>query len=450
MKRLLGILSCCLALAGSAHAWESTPQAVVYEDSKNLFDAFGFDTDWWPADSPIQVRFALSAGSGWTASLKGKGHLGWPEPFALRMLGDPEGGLLDMSVGLELIAKLRVHLDADIITIDWEGDIPYVPNFDLRFSDRVVFDPFLPLGADPARATVKDTIPPVTLFTYDITDALIPIPGVSGGFELQVGGTVEAALHAGRFEVKDAAGTILNYIEEAEAAAKVPLTDQSHLQLTERYTALFATRGDLILVPSVYIELAGDHWDLPLGTFPVTVVDEDRPWDFGEKTTAFPLPDIGVTERKVDFGTLETGTRAWHQLKIGSYGELALIVHGTTDGPFTVSPADLTIAPGESATVTIRATAPAGGGSGVLHLASNDPDEPLVDLELVVSGTGSIEQQQSDAGYHPDAGPGADLAAGGCCRVGGRGAPGLALALLGLAALLRARRRRPPAPPKTA
>ena len=98
---------------------------------------------------------ALYAGSGWSATLKGTGHLEWPEPVGIRMLGDPGGGLFHMSIGLQLVARLRVHLELPVGgTVDWEGNVPYVPNFVLSVdleAHRIVVDPPEDLPEEPLR-----------------------------------------------------------------------------------------------------------------------------------------------------------------------------------------------------------------------------------------------------------------------------------------------------------
>jgi MYXO-CTERM domain-containing protein len=448
MRVAWGLLLSLLVCARPAHPFESTPQPVTYTGTKNLFDDFSFDTGWVPAGAPIQVHFALFAGSGWSATLTGTGHLEWPEPVGIRMLGDPGGGLFHMSMGLQLVARLRVHLELPVGgTIDWEGDVPYVPNFDLRFAGDTTFDPFLLPGAAPGLVEVQDTIPPLLLFQVDLGSLIgVSIPGVTGGFELLAGGTMRAALAGVRFDVGDEAGTVLTTIAQEGAPSLVAPPAAGHLTLQPRYQATLHPTGTLDLVPAVFVEFAGNRWDLPLLTIPVPVVDSDFPWDFGSQTTRFPLPDINVGLGSLGFGTVPSGGTVTRELRVENRGELDLIVDATTDAAvFTVTPASVTVAPGSYETLTVGAVSPPGEVRGTLSLASNDPDEALVTVSLAASGPNNVEQTPGDGGVPPAATPRADVSSSGCCGVAGAApgpAPGLAAALLALGLVGGRRRRR--------
>jgi MYXO-CTERM domain-containing protein len=444
MRVVWGVVG-ALLLCSTASAYESLPQPVTYAGDQNLFDDFGFDTGWVPAGSPIQVHFALSTGSGWSATLSGHGHLGWPEPVGLQMLGDPGGGLFHMNVGVQLVARLRVHLELPTGgSIDWEGDVPYVPNFDFRFAADATFTPFLLPGGNPTVVTLTDTIDPVTLFQVDLTNLIgVSIPGVSGGFELQAGGTLTASLRGERFDVEDAAGAVLGAIDQYGATALLAPPQETHLTAWPRYRATLHPTGTLNLVPAVYVSFASWTWDLPLFTIPINVVDTDMAWDFGTQETTFPLPDIRVPVTALGFGTIAPGETATRELRVENHGEMDLEVEATPDGSiFSVTPGTLTVAPGSYEVLQVQASSPAGETQGTLTLASNDPDEPIVTVTLSASGRNDVEQTPGDGGVAPPP-PTHDVGAvSGCgCRTAPV-APGPVALLLALALLVRGRGRR--------
>src|SRR5512138_3608637 len=97
-----------LLLGAQAGAYSSKPQPVLYSGEKTLFSNVDFETGWVPANSPIQVYFAIHIGTGWTVQAAGKGDLSWPEPLTIQMVGNNGAGALSMSLGVEVLAKLSV------------------------------------------------------------------------------------------------------------------------------------------------------------------------------------------------------------------------------------------------------------------------------------------------------------------------------------------------------
>jgi MYXO-CTERM domain-containing protein len=438
--RRIGLVLVVLLLAGRAAAYSSKPVPVTYSGDKSLTAPIHFETGWVPANSPIQVYFGLDIGTGWTAQAAGKADLSWPEPLTLTMIGNPDAGALNMSIGITVVSKLRVCIPLpNCGTINWVGDVPFAPNFDYRFSDQAIFTPFLLPGGTPASATVSDTIDPITLFRVDIFDLMgVSFPGISGGFEVNAGGTVTATLTGVRFDVEDGIGGVLGTIEHQPGAFILALPERPHRDAWPNWHANLNAVGTLELQPAVYIELGNDEWSLPLFTLPLDLIDLDLPWDFGTKKAAFPLPDIRVVEEKIDFGVVAAGVKQTHDLKIDNAGELELIVNPVVEGSaFAVAPATMTVGPGASGFVTVSVTAPSANVSGTLRLESSDPDTPVITLALLAAGQGDVEQVPGDGGVPAD--PEEPKPASGCgCATASAGAPALALlALLGLA-----RRRR--------
>lgn len=429
-------------------AYGAPDEGVFYEGLLGLFEGFGFDTDWVPDGSAIQVRLAVFAGGGWTVEESGVCQLGWPPALEVRFAGDPGGGWLSMDVGLEVIARLRFSIDTPFGLIEWEGDIPGVPNFDLRFAAEALFDPFAMPGAPGPAVVVEDDIPPAVLYQLDLTDALIPIPGISGGFELLAGGTLTSTFAGVRFDVESDVGAPLGSIETHEGSLVVPVPPASPLPLAARHHAQLGALGVLELTPAVFIEIFGSTWEMPIITIPVTLVDSTMPWDLGEDTASFPLPDIEVLVGGLDYGTLAPDEASQVPIELANVGQLDLEVVAVTRGEaFAVEPVELVVPPGGSAVVTVTAHHTVGLQEGALELRSNDPDEPVVELSLRATGEEIVVTPPADAGPGSDGGPpsGAGDSDGGCgCRAAGGPTHSrhLVLALTALLLVVRASRRK--------
>jgi hypothetical protein len=433
------VLAAVLATGTDALAREAQPQPVAYEGTLDLFSDFAYDTGWIPEGSPVQVRFALLAGSGWQARLAGQAVLSWPEALELRMVGDPLGGSLAMDLGVEIIARLRLQLDTPAGPIAWEGDIPYVPTFDLRFVDQTTFDPFLLAKSDPATARVEDTVPQQTLLSVDLTDVIIPVPGISGSISLMVGGTVAGALRGTSVDV-DRDGEPAGQITEEQAALLLAPTQAPRLELAESYHAELTGQGALLLSPAVTIDVVGLQWDVPLFTIPVDLAMSTLPWDFDAAPSSFALPDIEVRQRAVDCGSATPGTHVASELRVWNVGELDLVIATSVTGDaFSVAPAAATIAPGGLATLTVAAVASDEVVTGEIVIVSNDPDEALLRVPVVVGNR--VPAHARDGGATDSGAAGAD-GTGGCGCVAGSGRAGVASALGAALLLLACRRRR--------
>jgi len=255
---------------------------------------------------------------------------------------------------------------------------------------------------------------------------------------VNAGGAVTATLTGVRFDLEDGLGVVLGTIEHDPGAFILALPEPPHREAWPNWHANLKAVGTLILQPAVYIEFAGDRWELALFDLPLDIINIDFPWDFGTKKITFPLPRIRVAEQSVEFGTVTSGVKKTHDVRIDSAGELELLVEPTVDGAaFAVDPATVTVGPGASGFVTVSVTPPDGEVSGTLRLASSDPAQPVVTLALHATGQGDVEQIPGDGGYVPE-NPEQPKPAGGCgCSGSPKPAPALAL----LAGLLLFRRR---------
>ncbi len=421
---------------------------VDFEHRDALFDDVMLDSGWVPAGSPLQVRFALMLGGSTQVNMGGTSVTTWPPPLSEIVVGRDGTGRLAINYGIEIIARIRFDVTVAGSRYTWEGDIPIPGGIppDLRMADEMVFDPFL-LPPSDVIATVMDVTGEVPVVNMDITDALIPIPGIGGGFLLTATGSLGAAYVTHRIVVEDAVEAI-----ETEGASVVvragpdepELGGAKDVRITPEGT--IAYDGAIILAPSLYLEIAGRRFDLPIAEVPIPIADFDSNTDFSTAEVHVPLPDIRVDPTTLEFERTAVGSSSQLLLTVHNDGEAALLVEVRDPAsPFSVTEHALNVPPSSSARLAVDFAPFLGGDrNAVLFLASNDPDEPLVTVQLNGTGFGDA---LADGGVGGDAGPGGPPIDGGCsCRAAGPGRHG-AGALLGLAGLglltTRARRRRP-------
>ena len=89
---------------------------------------------------------------------------------------------------------------------------------DLRLADTLEFDPFVLPGAMPRPVAAWDDTDMVRVFEVDLTDAIIPIPGIGGGFTLEAVAELEGTYRTERIEVGDAIAPI--FMENAPTVVR--------------------------------------------------------------------------------------------------------------------------------------------------------------------------------------------------------------------------------------
>ncbi len=118
--------------------------------------------------------------------------------------------------------------------------------------------------------------------------------------------------------------------------------------------------------------------------------DDTADDDAGDDDTAALGPRIEVFPEEIDFGTVQFGTDASSSFFISSVGDEDLLVASVSMAggyeQFDVEAFDgQQMAPGGTVSLTVlfHATAP-GSAENTIHVISNDPDLPLVQIPVVV------------------------------------------------------------------
>jgi hypothetical protein len=433
--------ACPVASAGCV----STP--VEFHWREGLLDAAMLDSGWVPSGSPLQVRVAVLVGGETEIDLAGTTHVWWPSPLSVAVPGTPASGRLVIDYGIEVVARVRFEVEVAGIEYDWEGDIPTggVPT-DLRLAAEHVFDSFLLPPQMPRPVTVEDTTERASVVGADL-GSLIDIPGASGGFSLDAEGSLRAAYRTERIEITDALEPILTELASVLSGPDPGRPDFGAAKdLAVAPFGVLDYDGAVVLHPTFYVEIAGRRFDLPSTAIELPVVQLGREVVFDPAAVHVALPDARIEPRALDFGAIELGASASDVIRIRNEGEAPLTVTPReARPPFAVAPGPVTIAPRSARAIEISfAPLERGAASAMLFLETDDPDQPLVVIQLDGEGAGAALLD----GGSPDAGPAPGSTGGGCsCRAGSTRRDGHPLAAGSLAALLAlvlvGRRRRP-------
>lgn len=440
-------------LASPALAQERCPPDAVgchstdvdFHHREALFDDVMLDSGWVPAGSPLQVRFGVFIGGSTEVDLGGTATTSWPPALDVAIPGRPGTGRLAMNYGIEIVAMIRFDVEVAGVRYRWEGDIPIpggIPR-DLRLFDEIVFDPFVLPPSEPRPVLAWDDTEVVRVLEVDLTDAIIPIPGIGGGFLVDAVGALETGYRTDRIEISDA----LEAITE-EGASVVVRADPGARELgpAKDYEVLprgtLSYEGEITVIPRLFVEIVGRRFDLTLAEVPLRIVSLDRPTRFDPAAVHVPLPDIRVEPTSLALGEAPVGGSVEQLLTVHNDGESPLYVSVTPPRePFAAPSPGLMIPPRSSARLAVRFEPTELGDEGaILSLTSNDPDEPLVIVRLSGTGVGAAPGQ--DGGAFGDGGPRGEIAGGCSCRaVGGPGAASPALAICALGVLVALRRR---------
>src|SRR5690606_17278454 len=119
----------------------------------------------------------------------------WPSSLSVAVPGRPGSGRFAIDYGLEILARARVDVAVGGIRYREEFDIPMpvgIPR-DLPVAAETRFDPCVLPGAGPRPITAWDDTDRVRVVEIDVTDSLIPIPGVGGGFAFDAVASLEGS-----------------------------------------------------------------------------------------------------------------------------------------------------------------------------------------------------------------------------------------------------------------
>ncbi len=469
----LALLTALLAMApGRARAYDvlATPcanqpltcgtGAISFSKIDALPIQFNFDTGWVPSGSPVQVDIAANVWANTHVSLTGALVTSWPTTMTLAAPGDTinlegmKGGDFGYHYGASFLAQGRVDISVLGQNFSWQGNLPYVPSFDLEVQADQPFDAW---GYAPG-VTISSTSTPQQIASIDLSCIIgESIPGVDGGFALDVAVELDATYVTDRIVVDTTDGNAVpgGPITAPDGTSNVPFLNGSFLELDVHPEGTVDYTGVVHMIPTFYVSLLGKKWDIPIVDVPISFPIADEAWVFTPQRVHFPLPDLSLPVTELDFGAVNVGENKTLQYQLWNAGEaLAAATMTTSDAlvfPLLDEKAMLTTGQTYQATVDFIPSK-RGAFEGQILVASNDPKTPLQIVLLKGDGVEPLVDTPPPPHPHPDPAsetpPTRDAAdvdqpTGCACRTAGEGRDGgLGFGGAALVALAWAGRRR--------
>ncbi|MDP3275058.1 MAG: hypothetical protein Q8Q09_07660 [Deltaproteobacteria bacterium] len=360
-----------------AGAWDCVQAPVAFVRREGLSSTPMVDTGWVPASAPVQVRFVAAIAGHTEVRLGGSLAASWPRAMTVRMPeGPPGSGLLESDYGLQISARVRLTLDVGGRMFRWEGNVPYVPRVDFRATARSMIDPWAFTRVSARGMTARARVADVPL-----TDALISIPGISGGLAFDVRADLETGYRSLQLTFEGPPDALTAAVSQVT----LPFAGGPLVELAPRVEGELDQRIGMTLYPALYVELLGRRFMLDIVDIPVTIPVGPRPWIFDRQRVRFDLPDIAPVPSIVDFGTVEVDTTAVRTVPIENTGGRALSVGASMDvrtAPFAWVSADrITLPPRSSRPIELQfSPTSVGDFSERIPLLTSDPDSPTVYL----------------------------------------------------------------------
>jgi MYXO-CTERM domain-containing protein len=414
---------------------------IKYDRVDALPIEWAFDTGWVPANSPLQVHLWAGIYANTRVSLAGQLETTWLPALTLATPGDPGGGFIGFHYGVEIGAQAMVNIEVAGVVYTWTGDIPYIPQFDFQVEGGTTFDAW---GWQPG-ATVASKTEPQTLVQVGIADIIGgSIPGIDGGFELDVAMELEATYVNKRIVIKTTEGEQVGGgpIMSADDTSAVDYLGGPSVELDVHPEGTVDYNGVLHLIPAFYVELLGNTWQIPIADIPISFPITETEWIFDRQRVHVPLPDLVLSKEVIDFGEIEVGQKSLVPFQVFNAGEAVLAVEMESSDPesfplYEVEPFEVESYDTVDAAVRFIPQR-AGEFKATISVASNDPSDPVQTFQLRGVAFGG------DPGLPPPAGPEVSEDGGCACRAAGSKQAGGemgAAAAIAIMALLTARRR---------
>jgi hypothetical protein len=146
----LAALVCAATLSISASAHAADPESQPYAPSlETSIVSYPYDSDWVPANSPLQFRLQAAFLDEVRAEMEGEATYDWDDE-TLVFEGTAGQGSFAYEIGVELTASVQIDIAGLIIPADVVGPI------DLKLPTSVTFDPYL-LEGNPDRPADAST-----------------------------------------------------------------------------------------------------------------------------------------------------------------------------------------------------------------------------------------------------------------------------------------------------
>ena len=396
----LGAALAVLAPARSALAYDSLakpcnsdPQtcqiaSIAFSHKDALPIEWSFDTGWTPPNSPLQVHLWGGIYANTAISMKGALETTWPEALLLKVPGDKNGGHFGFHYGAEIGAQGKVEIEVAGKKYSWTGDLPYIPQFDFQVETSGVFDAWgYPPGVTLAGKTQQQTLAQIGL--SDIIGS--SIPGMDGGFQLDVAMELEATYTTERLVIETTDGKLVSggAITSPDGETSVEYLNGPSIELDVHPEGTVDYTGVIHLIPAFFIDFLGQNWSIPIADIPIAFPITKSDWIFDKQRVHVPLPDLVVMEEEIDFGDVQVGQKNQEPFALWNAGEAKSFVVLASSNPdvFEVNDPTGEIEPSATLDSAVRFVPKKNGEvTATIYVGSNDPSDPV--QILTVRGVG--------------------------------------------------------------
>lgn len=413
------------------------PLAFSYKDALPI--EWSFDTGWTPPNSPVQVHLWAGVYANTHGSLKGALQTTWPETLVLATPGDPLGGSFGFHYGVEIGAQGKIEVEVAGKKYSWTGDLPFIPQFDFQVEADQSFDAW---GFAPG-VTVSGKTQQQTLAQIGIADIIGgSIPGIDGGFELDVAMELEATYQTKQIVLETTDGKPVKggAIMSDTAETSVEYLSGPSIEIDVHPEGTVDYNGILHLIPAFFIELLGQSWSIPIADIPIEFPITESEWIFDKQRVHVPLPDLAIDTEEIDFGDVEVGQKNLEMVSLWSAGEAKIIgaVASSNSDVFEVFDPTFEIEPSVTFDTGIRFVPKKNGEfSATIYVGSNDPSHPVQLIQVRGRGYGG----PGDLSAAPEQEAGCACRAAGEPRTSAKGQWAAPFFALGLSLFLARRKK---------
>ena len=307
MLRGLITLTCvaCVASPALATSTSTCPYPTAYAEQVIDVDDFDYDSDWLPADSPIQVRLVIHAGNTIVIDMLGDALYDWSDGTVV-LTGPPDMGSYAVDLGLSITSSLRF----DLMGIEWEGEVGEPIEF--LVEDWVAFEPYLLPGNPDSPLDVTTEVEKQTVVDYSALDLIV----ASASLQVAISGNLNTWFETTRVTVTPHGidGGVAELLAWAEpqplALEDVEPLDSAGATATLEGDVVFTP--DLHAWPTVVVEIFGSETTLAEFDIPIELPVVEASWIFDPVDLLFERPeppdDTGDSGEPDDTGdTPDTG-----------------------------------------------------------------------------------------------------------------------------------------------
>jgi MYXO-CTERM domain-containing protein len=295
----------CVAAPAGATTTSVSPYPTAYSEQVIDVDDFDYDSDWQPADSPIQVRLVIHAGNTITIDMLGDAIYDWSDGTVL-LEGQPDMGSYAVDLGLSITSSLRF----DLMGVEWEGEVGEPIEF--LVEDWVAFEPYLLPGNPDSPLDVTTEVEKQTVVDYSALDLYV----ASASLQVAISGNLNTWFETTRVTLTrhGVDGGVAELLAWAEPQP-LALEDVAPLDSAGATAQL---EGDVVFTPdlhawpTVVVEVFGTETTLAEFDIPIELPVVEASWIFDPADLLFERPeppvDTGDTGAEDDMGdTTDTG-----------------------------------------------------------------------------------------------------------------------------------------------